>query len=152
MSDLTIKNRHLTPAKVTKLAAGQELSAMGAASKNGADDVLVQIGQDHYLASGRGLNLGGVKLNDKVTLDGKQGRVVAVDRQLNTFMEGMLAWPGLAVGGVGAAWGIGGFIQGVLAGANMAGIGIILAGGAVALGLAINLAPALYGTFRKVRD
>ncbi|MDB5101183.1 MAG: hypothetical protein JWM80_5604 [Cyanobacteria bacterium RYN_339] len=150
MSNLTIKNRTFTPTQVTKLPAGQELSAMGAAAHNGADDVLIKVGQDHYMASGRGLPLGGVKTNDVVTIDGREGRVVAVDKQLNSFKEGILAWPGLAVGGLGAAWGVGGFIQGILAGANMAGLGLIIAVGAVVLGVAINLAPALYGAFRKV--
>jgi hypothetical protein len=149
MSDLTIKNRTFTPAKVTQLPADRGLAAMGAAQKNGADDVLIQVGKDQYLASGRGLPLNGVKTNDVVRFDGKEGRVVAVDRQLNSFKEGILAWPGLAVGGLGALWGVGGFVQGVIAGANMAGLGLIIAAAAVVVGVAINLVPALYGHFRK---
>lgn len=150
MSDLSIKNRTLTPARVTKLTPGQELAAFAAAQKNGADDVVFKVGGDHYMASGRGLALRGVKADDAVKFDGKQGQVVMVDRQLNSFTEGLVAWPGLAVGGVGAAWGLIGFAQGMLTGATFAGLGLFLAGGAVLAGLAINLAPAAYGALRKI--
>ena len=150
MSNLSIKDRTLTPARVTKLAAGKEMEAIAAAQKNGADDVVFKIGEDHYLASGRGMALRGVKPSDAIKLDGKQGQVVMVDRQLNTFGEGMLAWPGLAVGGAGVAWGLVGFAQGLMTGATFAGLGLMLAGAAAVVGLAINLAPAAYGALRKV--
>ena len=90
-----------------------------------------------------------MKPNDPVTLDGKPGKVVTTDRQLNTFTKGLIAWPGLVVGGI-AAWGMVGFIQGVLAGANLAGIGPILAAGGLVVGAAINLAIGAFGALRPV--
>jgi hypothetical protein len=149
MSQLSINNRQLSPARVTALKPGQELSAVAAVKGNGADDVIFKVGNDTYLASGRGLALRGVKAGDPIKLDGQVGQVVTVDRQLNTFMEGMLAWPGLVVGGGGAAFGIAAFVQGVLSGATFAGLGIMLAGAALVAGLVINVAPAIYGAMRK---
>ena len=149
MSDLTVGNRRL-PVAVTKLPQGLDAAAAQQIAKNGADDVVVRVGADTFVASGRGVNMKGLKPGAEVKVGGQVGQVIQVDKQLNSFGDGMLAWPGLAVGGVGAAWGIGGFIQGLLAGANMAGIGLFIAGAAVVAGLAINLVPALYGHFRKV--
>ncbi len=149
MSDLTVANRRLT-ASVVKLPQGLDAAAAQAIAKNGADDVVIRIGADTFVASGRGLALGGVKAGTAATIDGRAGQVVQVDKQLNSLGEGLRAWPGLAVGGVGAAWGLVGFAQGVITGANMAGLGLILAAGAVVLGVAINVVPALYGHFRKV--
>lgn len=149
MSQLSINNRTLTPARVTALRPGQELSAVGALKGNGADDVLFKVGNDTYLASGRGLALRGVKTGDTVKIDGKVGQVVMVDRQLNSFGEGLLAWPGLLVGGGGVAWGLIGFVQGILSGATFAGLGILLAGAALVAGVVINLVPAIYGAVRK---
>ena len=40
--------------------------------------------------------------------------------------------------------------QGLMAGANMAGIGLIIAAGGLLVGAAINLVPAAIGAFRKV--
>lgn len=150
MAELSIRNRQLPIQKVTALRVDQGLAATAAAKRNGADDVFIQVGQDQYVASGRGLALRGVKAGDSVTLDGKAGKVVLVDRQLNSFKDGLTAWPGLAVGGLGAAWGLVGFAQGMLTGATFAGLGLFLAVGAVAVGAAINLAPAAYGALRKV--
>lgn len=150
MSDLSIKGRVLRPTQVSSLPADRSAEKIARLGENGADDVVVRVGDELKVASGRGLALRGVKPGDAVTLDGKAGQVVQVDRQMNTFGEGMLAWPGLAVGGVGAAWGLVGFAQGVLAGANMAGLGLIIAAGALVAGAAINVVPAIWAATRKV--
>lgn len=150
MSEITVRNRVLHPAQVTKLPAGKAADALGAIAKNGADDLLVKVGEDTFQVSGRGMALRGVKPGDAVTLGGKAGKVQHVDRQLNSFGEGMVAWPGLAVAGVGTVWGAVGFIQGVMQGSAFSGLGIMLAGAALVAGLVINLAPAAWGALRKV--
>src|SRR5688500_12255055 len=123
MPTITIAGKALAVDTLTPLKRGQELAALEAARQNGLDDVVIRIGEDAFVASGRGLKLGGVKPNAAVTVDGRVGNVVGTDRQLNSFKEGILAWPGLVVGGGITAWGLIGFVQGVLAGANMAGLG-----------------------------
>jgi hypothetical protein len=147
---MTIRNRTLSPATVTPLKKGEELAAASAIKSNGADDVIFKVGDDYFQASGRGMDLGKVKANDVVTIGGKEGRVVHVDQQLNTFWEGAKSKIGLFTGGGIAAYGLFGYVQGVMAGANMAGLGLIIAAGGVAIGVGINLVPALIGHFRKV--
>ena len=150
MPEITVRNRVLSAEHVVKLPAGKGAEVLGAMAKNGADDVMVKVGEDTMVFSGRGMALGGVKAGQEVRVGDQVGTVLHVDKQLNSFMDGMKAWPGLAVAGVGGAWGLIGFAQGVLAGANMAGIGLIIAAGAVVAGVAINLVPAAYGALRKV--
>jgi hypothetical protein len=150
VANLTLQGRNLPVRQVAAIPAGNEAAALRAIQKNGADDVVFKLGNDTFVASGRGLALKNVKPNDEVTFEGRTGRVLSVDTELNSFKEGILAWPGLAVGGVVGTFGMAGFVQGLLAGANMAGLGVIIAAGGLALGLAINLVPAAYGAWRKV--
>lgn len=150
MTTLNVGGRDLHVTRIEAVKPGLEAAAFKRAEKNGADDVIFTIGTDTYHATGRGMKLGKIQPNDKVTLEGREGRVLAVDNQINTFMEGMTALPGLIVGGSIGAFGVAGFVQGMMAGANMAGIGLILASAGLALGLVINLVPAFYGALRKI--
>ena len=150
MANLTVQGRALPVRQVAAIRPGDEAASLRALQKNGADDVVFKVGADTYVASGRGLALKHVRPNDEVSLDGRKGRVLSVDQELNSFKEGILAWPGLAVGGVVGTFGMAGFVQGILAGANMAGLGVIVAAGGLALGLAINMVPAAYGALRQV--
>ncbi len=150
MPEITVRNRPLAVQAVVPLRKGEELAAARTIRENGADDVIFKVGEDHFVASGRGLALKQLRPNDTIVVGGVDGRVVHVDQQLNSFGEGMRSKIGLITGGVVAAYGMAGFIQGVMAGANMAGLGIIIAVAGVALGVAINLVPAAIGALRKV--
>jgi hypothetical protein len=150
VANLTVQGRSLSGGHVKTVKPGDEAATLRAIQKNGADDVVFKLGNDTYVASGRGLALKGLRPDDAVNFDGRTGKVMTVNQELNSFKEGLLAWPGLAVGGALGTLGLGGFVQGMLAGANMAGIGVIIAVGGLALGLAINLVPAAYGALRRV--
>jgi hypothetical protein len=146
MSDLTIANRRLT-ATVAKLPQGLDGAAVTAIAKNGADDVVVRVGSDTFVASGRGLNLDGVKPGAPVTLDGRAGQVLQVDRQLNTFVEGALAKPGLVVGGFSL---LAGSVFLSSASGFMLQLGLLGAVTGVISAVMLNIGPALNGHFRKV--
>lgn len=150
MANLTVQGRSLPVGHVKTVKPGDEAATLRAIQKNGADDVVFKLGNDTYVASGRGLALKGIRPDDAVSFDGRTGKVLSVNQELNSFKEGLLAWPGLVTGGAIGTLGLGGFVQGLLAGANMAGIGVIIAAGGLALGLAINLVPAAYGALRRV--
>lgn len=86
------------------IAPGKEDAAWSQARRNGSDDVMFKVGDVTHIASGRGLELGGLKPGDKLTLNGKEGEVIKVDDQVNTAKEGLrLATGGGLVGGIGFA-------------------------------------------------
>ena len=150
MSDIVVRNRPLPVQSVVPLRKGEEIAAARTIRENGADDLIYKVGEDYFVASGRGLDLGKLRPDDVIQVGGKEGRVVHVDQQLNTFWEGARSKIGLITGGGIAAYGVFGFVQGLMAGANMAGIGLIIAAGGLLVGAAINLVPAAIGALRKV--
>ncbi|MBM3266438.1 MAG: hypothetical protein FJZ01_02215 [Candidatus Sericytochromatia bacterium] len=113
---LTAGGRSLAPASIVKIQAGREPGAYEAARRNGLDDVFFRIGQDTYVASGRGLSPEGARVGANVQFGDRQGQVVRVDQEVNTASEG--AWMGIRYAGLGAAIGILG--QGALAVASLA--------------------------------
>jgi hypothetical protein len=153
MSDITVKGRPLPYAHVRPLPADRVLAASRGIEANGTDDVIIKVGDSYHIASGRGLPLRGVKPNDPATLEGRPGNVVATDRQLNTFAEGLVAPPGLVVGGGIAALALAGFVQGLLsegllAVGSLAGLSLLVAAGGLLVGLGVN---ALVGVFGEAR-
>ena len=134
MSDLTLNNRalgttnintlnFLAEATVHRIRSGQELAALKTAKENGADDLFFSIGQDTFVASGRGLE--GIKRGDSIFYKGRRGVVTVVDDQINTAKEGAAVTVIPAIGLIGSP------------------MGVIPAGIVVGLG-------ALYGAIRKV--
>lgn len=155
MPDITPSVQSLKAQSVVRVRPGQELAAAQTAKKNGADDVFFTIGQDTFVASGRGMALKGLKTGSAITHEGRQGTVTMIDNQVNTAGEGalkVLKPITIAAGGATAAGAAGGSFLGGLASAGGAGaavgaavVGIYAAGvAAVAVG-----GGALYG---KVRD
>jgi hypothetical protein len=149
MSSLIVNEKSYN-VSLKPVGEGQERAVMDAAKKNGADDVLLKVGNDTFLASGRGLPIGRVK--NTVTLDGREGRVLDKNAELNTFGEGMrqrlglwFAAPMVLIGSlVELSPGLGG-------GMTLRGAGLmfgIIPG--LLLGLVSNVPSALRGAFRKI--
>lgn len=79
----TIKN-HPMPVTVQRVRAGQEAAATTAAKKNGMDDLIFKVGNDTFVATGRGLAFAGLKEGGTVQTSAGAGRVVKIDNQVNT--------------------------------------------------------------------
>lgn len=99
MSDLRVDGRRIKPEVVAKLHPEMVQQAKGAARANGADDVFFAVDADTYVASGEGFSKG-IQVGDEVRFEGRTGRVVDVDNEINTAMEGVRAHlsPGLVAG------------------------------------------------------
>jgi hypothetical protein len=150
MSKLTVIGRAIPQASVRPLEAEQVLATAREMKTNGADDVIIKMNDAYHIASGRGLALRGVQPNDPVTLDGRSGRVVTTDRQLNSFTEGLLAPPGLLIAGGFAALGTLILAAGLLGGVSLAGLAFSIAAPGLAVGLGINTVVGLFGAARRV--
>jgi len=150
-SRLTVNGKTFN-ATVKKLTQTQELEALRLAPSNGADDMFFKLNGDTYVATGRGLPIDRVKKGAAVGYADQTGYVLNTDRELNTFNEGMRHPLGLTIGGGLTAYGLIGFVQGVLAGQNMAGLGLLIAAMGPVVGALTNLVPAIYGSSRRVDD
>jgi hypothetical protein len=136
----------------TKVINSAELpDAMAWTKRNGADDLIIQTTDSKFLVgSGRGVNLKGVKSGDTVSVNGVVGKVVGVNSEINTFGDGFKAKPGVAIAAVPTAFGILGFLQGLLARDNMAGLGLVIAAVGSIPGLITMIGTGAWGAQRKV--
>ena len=144
MSTLNVNNQTLNAQSVLKIRQGQELAARETAKKDGADNVFFKVGNDTYVASGKGFNLKDVQPGAKFEFNGKQAQVVSIDSEVNSAKDGLLRMkkPATWMVGTGAAVGtVGGLasslFQSVFAGRTLGALlpvlkGIGMAGGAMA--------------------
>jgi hypothetical protein len=125
MQKLTVANKSLDVYRTVQVnpAIAQNLSQLDKLNKRDrADQVAYKLGEDTYMAVGRG-DLRGVKAGDKVTVDGAQREVVYVSNKVNTEAE---------VGGKGKLL-ASALLPGSLIGACAAGLGAVIVGGPVAI-------------------
>lgn len=97
MSSIKINGQDYNDVQLVKLKQGQTDAAIGKlnSAAQGADDVVFKVGDDVFVASGRGL-FNGEKMSGKpfmggegitVELDGKKAEVLAWDNQANNGVE-----------------------------------------------------------------
>lgn len=114
MANIVINGKSAPDVQILKLDKGEKDAAFKAASSgtNGTDDVFFEVGEDTYVASGRGLleHYGPYILNlldkDAITVEynGKEREVVDAQNQANTTIEGSrwaMQMPGLVIGAMG---------------------------------------------------
>ncbi|GEM_PF-6545948 len=97
MNELKVADKTWKPLAVTAVSQEKAAETIQALRKNGADDVLVKVGDDLVLASGRGMAVDRVKVGTSATVNGKLGQVVAVNAERNTYVEGIKHWLGPVV-------------------------------------------------------
>lgn len=100
MSRLTVGSKAIFPDKVAKIHPDwtgfvidpnkPQSTAPGLAIRvDGADNILLRIGEDTYLASAREMDLRGIEPGMPIDLDGKKGQVVYVDNESHPIQH---AW------------------------------------------------------------
>ncbi|MBI6546797.1 MAG: hypothetical protein HY692_08380 [Cyanobacteria bacterium NC_groundwater_1444_Ag_S-0.65um_54_12] len=162
MSEVLVGGKKLDNPVLIKLNPGSMAHAKIAAKRNGADDVFITVGKDLFVASGRGWDLkGGIANGTTATVNGKPGKTIASDNQLNTASEGFRqAWksgfsPGLSFIAVATiSGGVVGEIVRNFRSPNAPSTIVplfkmttVAVAGAISL---VSVVAALYGKFRKV--
>ncbi|MBI6546140.1 MAG: hypothetical protein HY692_05060 [Cyanobacteria bacterium NC_groundwater_1444_Ag_S-0.65um_54_12] len=88
MSDLLKLGSYELPYDIAiKLRPGEVEAAKKKAPKNGADNMFFRIGNDHYVASGQGFEVGVVYKNTPVAFQGKIGEFESGDNKINSPRE-----------------------------------------------------------------
>ncbi|MBO9541926.1 hypothetical protein J7643_15165 [bacterium] len=150
MDKLNAGNRQLEASRVYKIRPGQELPAKAAAEKSGADDVFFRMGGDTFAATGRGMNLKGLKEGDTIEYKGQKGVIVSVDDRMNSAMDGLKAPYAQAMLGIGAATAGGGAVLGAAGVGTIAGS--VFVGGLIAVAAGVGfVGSAAYGALRSVK-
>lgn len=138
------------PQSLIKVQPGQEAAALAVAKTDGADNILVKVGRDTFMASGRNLDKAHkAQQGDAVRLFGETGEVLHADYQLNSFRDGAKTAGWIAGGTVAGAATLATVLackgsKGMLSGLWRHSPKIAIAAGAVVLG------GALYGAVRRV--
>jgi hypothetical protein len=138
------------PASLIKVQPGQEAAALAVSKADGADNIIVKLGKDTYVASGRNLDKAHkAHKGDAVRLLGETGEVLHTNYELNSFRDGAKR-AGWAAGGVVAGATTLGIVlaakgsKGMIAGMWRHSPKIAIAAGAVVL------AGGIYGAVRSV--
>lgn len=91
MQTVNITGKPLDASVLVMLDRGKEKAALEAAKTDGADNVFFKIGDDMFVASGKGMDLKGIAPGKAFTFDNQQAEVVEVDDQIGTASEGAAA-------------------------------------------------------------
>jgi hypothetical protein len=152
MSEINVNGRSIHAPFFNKVKQGKEEQAKQISKKDGLDDVFLKIGNDTFVASGKGLDVKGIKAGDPVKVDGREGTVVSVDNKINSAKEGALAMlaPTAVSGAVGgfAGFHYAMFSEGIMIAAPISGGLAAAAFGAAVLAGTVVLGGAAYGTLR----
>jgi hypothetical protein len=143
------------PINVVKLRPDMVEAAIAESPENGADDIFFAIQKDTFVASAKGVD-SDVLPGEEVEYQGRSGRVLYRDEQVNTAWDGVKAAFStgknveLGILGVGTALGVG---AGMIPGAQMAlpyiAGGVALASTVDFFGTVIGaVGMAAYGAFR----
>jgi len=120
--------------------------------KNGLDEVIFRAGDKDYIAFGKGMKVKGFK--EPLTYDGKAIKILHIDNETNTALEGVkksfTSIPGFIAEGAGALGGgylglLGYGIACGLGGGMAAGAAIAMTGGLVVAGVAVGAGLAAGG-------
>jgi hypothetical protein len=138
------------PSTLIKIQPGQEAAAIAVSKTDGADNIMVKLGKDTFMASGRNLDKAHkAHRGDAVRLFGETGEVVHTDYQMNSFRDGAKKAGWIAGGTVAGATTLGIVLaakgsKGMISGLWRHSPKIAIAAGAVVL------AGAVYGAVRSV--
>lgn len=133
----------------SKLGVPRE-NAKKVTKDNGLKEIIVDMGDKDVIAYGRAMSLKGIAMGDLVKIGDAQGKVVHIDNEPTSYLEGALKG---ALSGWGITCGAGGLVGGAAVGYGMEFIqalgGKAISGGAIGLaaisGAAIGIATfALY--------
>ncbi len=136
--------------RLLKIKPDQLAAVTRAMRANRSDDLVFRVGKDHFVASGRNLDVDGLEKGDAITLGDFDGEVLAVDNPLNGPRDS------LKLANLGATAVMAGVGLGILAVMLVGGAALLPALGMAALGVAASGAlawPYFYGAsalYRKV--